>query len=255
MKKINFLLIILVIVLLVPQITLAAWWNPFSWGFWSKIFHNQTQEQKLIGGDKDSHGCLIAAGYSWCEVKNKCLRTWEEKCEADQTARPALSEVEGWKTYTNTQYGFEFKYPVDYTINDYTRDDGSSQISLKIKEENYYIGILTFEITKNNLDKYISDMEERSGWYEGVNSCENISSVIDKTENYIIAGLNARKITLNPCTNFGPIAVPSDKHTSKILLSKNNLSYIITISATSFLYGQDKNSSALLSTFKFIPVK
>jgi hypothetical protein len=36
---------------------------------------------KIIGGDKDSHGCLIAAGYSWCETKQKCLRTWEELCD------------------------------------------------------------------------------------------------------------------------------------------------------------------------------
>jgi hypothetical protein len=35
---------------------------------------------KLIGGDKDEHGCLIAAGYSWCEQKQKCLRVWEEPC-------------------------------------------------------------------------------------------------------------------------------------------------------------------------------
>jgi hypothetical protein len=35
----------------------------------------------LVGGDKDSHGCIGSAGYSWCEVKNKCLRVWEEKCE------------------------------------------------------------------------------------------------------------------------------------------------------------------------------
>jgi len=33
-----------------------------------------------IGGDKDEHGCYIAAGYSWCESKQKCLRTWEENC-------------------------------------------------------------------------------------------------------------------------------------------------------------------------------
>ena len=38
----------------------------------------------LIGGDKDEHGCLIAAGYSWCEEKEKCLRTWEEECEEDK---------------------------------------------------------------------------------------------------------------------------------------------------------------------------
>lgn len=36
--------------------------------------------EKLIGGDKDSHGCLIGAGYSWCESKGKCLRIWEEPC-------------------------------------------------------------------------------------------------------------------------------------------------------------------------------
>ena len=40
----------------------------------------------LVGGDRDVHGCIGSAGYSWCQVKNKCLRTWEEKCEATSTA-------------------------------------------------------------------------------------------------------------------------------------------------------------------------
>lgn len=35
---------------------------------------------KVIGGDKDSHGCYIAAGYQWCESKHKCIRPWEESC-------------------------------------------------------------------------------------------------------------------------------------------------------------------------------
>lgn len=34
----------------------------------------------LIGGQTDAHGCLIAAGYSWCDAKQKCLRPWEEAC-------------------------------------------------------------------------------------------------------------------------------------------------------------------------------
>jgi len=45
----------------------------------------KNQQSKLIGGEKDSHGCLIAAGYSWCEAKQKCLRTWEEQCEETTT--------------------------------------------------------------------------------------------------------------------------------------------------------------------------
>jgi hypothetical protein len=36
----------------------------------------------VIGGDRDEGGYLIGAGYMWCEVKQKCLREWEEPCEA-----------------------------------------------------------------------------------------------------------------------------------------------------------------------------
>ena len=35
----------------------------------------------LIGGDRDEHGCIGSAGYSWCQKKEKCLRIWEESCE------------------------------------------------------------------------------------------------------------------------------------------------------------------------------
>ncbi|MFA5010040.1 MAG: hypothetical protein WC553_02305 [Patescibacteria group bacterium] len=41
--------------------------------------------QNLIGGQTDEHGCLVAAGYSWCEVKAKCIRTWEETCDINTT--------------------------------------------------------------------------------------------------------------------------------------------------------------------------
>jgi hypothetical protein len=37
--------------------------------------------QPILGGDKDIHGCIGSAGYSWCEPKQKCLRVWEESCE------------------------------------------------------------------------------------------------------------------------------------------------------------------------------
>lgn len=37
----------------------------------------------IVGGDRDEYGCISSAGYSWCEIKQKCLRVWEEKCEVD----------------------------------------------------------------------------------------------------------------------------------------------------------------------------
>jgi len=35
---------------------------------------------QIVGNDKDIHGCIGSAGYSWCDAKQKCLRSWEENC-------------------------------------------------------------------------------------------------------------------------------------------------------------------------------
>ena len=70
----------------------------------------------LIGGDKDAHGCLGSAGYSWCAVKNKCLRVWEEKCEATPATTQNADATVNWKVYTNAQFGIEFKYPPTWKV-------------------------------------------------------------------------------------------------------------------------------------------
>lgn len=41
---------------------------------------NEENEQ-VVGGDQDEHGCIGSAGYRWCESKSKCLRLWEEGCD------------------------------------------------------------------------------------------------------------------------------------------------------------------------------
>jgi len=42
----------------------------------------------IVGNDRDEHGCIGSAGYTWCNEKLKCIRTWEEGC-----ARPTESEI------------------------------------------------------------------------------------------------------------------------------------------------------------------
>jgi len=34
------------------------------------------------GGDRDAHGCIPSAGYTWCEASGRCTRAWEEKDNA-----------------------------------------------------------------------------------------------------------------------------------------------------------------------------
>ncbi|KAJ3260868.1 hypothetical protein HK103_007431 [Boothiomyces macroporosus] len=39
-------------------------------------------EKRAVGGDRDAHGCIPSAGYTWCESTQKCQRSWEEQCDA-----------------------------------------------------------------------------------------------------------------------------------------------------------------------------
>lgn len=34
--------------------------------------------KELVGDDKDEHGCIGSAGYSWSEEKQECVRPWEQ---------------------------------------------------------------------------------------------------------------------------------------------------------------------------------
>jgi len=34
----------------------------------------------LPGSDRDSHGCIPSAGYTWCDAMQKCIRPWETNC-------------------------------------------------------------------------------------------------------------------------------------------------------------------------------
>lgn len=45
----------------------------------------ENSDTPLVGADRDAHGCIGSAGYSWCEPQQKCLRSWEEPCFASAT--------------------------------------------------------------------------------------------------------------------------------------------------------------------------
>jgi hypothetical protein len=101
-----------------------------------------TATSTIVGNDRDTHDCIGSAGYSWCAEKNKCLRVWEEKCEAISIAT-TTNETANWETYKNNKYGFEFKYPT--TILDTPYSDNS--------------GILRIVFT-NKLNKAIYDQQK-----------------------------------------------------------------------------------------------
>jgi hypothetical protein len=80
MKNKTLLMVLIVVVVLV--VIFVVYFTVHS----MNKFESPNTNQMLIGGQKDAHGCLIAAGYSWCAPKNKCLRVWEEHCYVTEEA-------------------------------------------------------------------------------------------------------------------------------------------------------------------------
>lgn len=48
---------------------------------------------QTIGGQRDEHGCLTPAGYSWDEEVGACLRNWELNTDQKAAAKTAVNYV------------------------------------------------------------------------------------------------------------------------------------------------------------------
>ena len=44
-----------------------------------------TPEQHLVGGDRDSHGCIGSAGYQWSALTKQCVRLFEQGIRLNPT--------------------------------------------------------------------------------------------------------------------------------------------------------------------------
>ena len=43
-------------------------------------------QQPKAGADKDAHGCIASAGYTYSELKKECIRTFEQKIQLKEIA-------------------------------------------------------------------------------------------------------------------------------------------------------------------------
>lgn len=44
------------------------------------------EEAPALGSDKDDHGCIASAGYTWSEVQKDCIRLWEKGVRMEAVA-------------------------------------------------------------------------------------------------------------------------------------------------------------------------
>lgn len=74
------------------------------------------QGEEIIGGQTDVQGCLVGAGYSWCEARQQCERGWERYCTTAQL-KTALFTCDEGKSISATFYPDDDKY-VDLVLSD-----------------------------------------------------------------------------------------------------------------------------------------
>lgn len=98
-NKIVFVFILLIIILIIG------------------IFLTKLNNQPVtVGGQKDQNGCLIGAGYSWCDARKECERSWERYCTSAEPKQVSFSCSEN-KIIDATFYPTDDKY-VDLILDD-----------------------------------------------------------------------------------------------------------------------------------------
>ena len=70
----------------------------------------------VVGGDRDAHGCIGSAGYSWCDARQECIRPWEEYCTAAASTSAVFSCADS-KSITAVFYPKDDKF-VDLMLSD-----------------------------------------------------------------------------------------------------------------------------------------
>lgn len=77
---------------------------------------SQTIKSQIVGNDRDTHGCISSAGYSWCEARQLCLRPWEQYCTS-ATPKTVVFTCDNSKSIAATFYIKDDKY-VDLELSD-----------------------------------------------------------------------------------------------------------------------------------------
>ncbi len=201
----------------------------------------------LVGGDRDSHGCIGSAGYLWSEQKQQCVRPWEENasptnitasctkearsCPDGSTvgrvapscafrACPTGTTTSGWKTYTNSHYGFQIQYPKTWNVVEGTWN-GVGNNNVILRKDGF------IPAAPGDFDVAIN-----------VGIRKPVSATL--TSNAKVAGIEATKIESIAGTQSGP--------RTEYYVEKNSVSYQIVLDYNN---PRDYVADEILSTFKF----
>jgi hypothetical protein len=104
---------------------------------------SQTKAVELLGNDKDEHGCIGSAGYTWSSIKNECIRVFELPLQLktlDETSIIGVTFSENMKIAEVFTANGTFKLNLKHE-NYY--ENASENIVLKKQNDNWVYGTIS----------------------------------------------------------------------------------------------------------------
>ncbi len=143
-----------------------------------------SSEVGLIGGDRDSHGCLIGAGYQYCPTKEQCVRSWEVDC-------PEISAEGITQVFATDDENLAAKGSVDYikASDHYKQNDGSQIYIAKMTALDcsgcYDVGVNYKANVDNKVLRMTADLTMKDWNIENISLIE--TSIQDRTANECVS--------------------------------------------------------------------
>lgn len=108
-KSFKFFVTILAVLILIPQITFATWWNPFTWGWLNRVFHFQRTSQQQTQNQQ------ATTKKDQTQEKQASPQNQLEKQPEKQTQVQQLAGINKLH-YSISEYGVAFDYLASYRV-------------------------------------------------------------------------------------------------------------------------------------------
>ena len=171
-------------------------------------------------------------------LKNKIV---SQQNIAEPNNNTVVDETAGWKTYTQAEYGYSFKYPVNATVN-----DNVSVITIDTDVQSGIYSIHEIQSVGKNvaggksLEDWANDDISYFAYYQKAK--ESDISITDTT----VGGKPAKKIVAKNISSYG--------NTHVIVIYNNNKGndVMLTIFGDTSSPSNETNFNAFLNSFEFI---
>jgi hypothetical protein len=173
--------------------------------------------------------------------------TWYSGVSRNAQESPTLNPVTGWKTFKNTTFGFQFKYPANWYIEaaEHFKAEGLVCDSVEVRISNYRWRAETYTLPSNDSALlYVVALRDCPSDYSA------FRELLDQSPGVTLAGTPAIKSVVRQGEKTWEGTVPREESGVHLRAFKDDVEYQVSITPLDTLYLSVYDE--LVSSFEFI---